>query len=116
MMFIIRTPKYFQLHLLAMVSNGKPGKTTLKYSLKKNELKICPSNLHQQLSQDNKTTKKQKTKNKTKQKNRKKKISNMHKCSTMFCCDILILIPNSHCIHLVNFCCKFVLDILIVNV
>ena len=57
-----QNPKYCHLHLLTMVSNGKPGKTTLKYSFKKNEVKVCPANLHQTRK---KKLKKKKTKERT---------------------------------------------------
>ena len=69
----------------------KPGKTTLKYSLKKNELKICQS------TSTSTSISRQQVKPQKKTKKNKKNSSNMHKGSTVFSCEIPILIPNCYC-------------------
>ena len=117
MMFIIRTTKYFQLHLLTMVFNGKPGKTTHKYSLKKNELKICLSNLHQHLSQNNKPN--HKTKPKKNNKNTTVVLwTKGFVVKFLFLFQIVNANPSSKFllqIHIVNSYCKCLSYILIAN-
>ena len=87
-----------------------PGKTTLKYSLKKNELKICPPNLLQHLSQDNKSNHQNKTKKTTK---------NTKKITVVICtkgarCFVAKFLYSFQ-IVIANISCKFLLQIDIVN-
>ena len=87
-----------------------PGKTTLKYSLKKNELKICPPNLLQHLSQDNKSNHQNKTKKTTK---------NTKKITVVICtkgarCFVAKFLYSFQ-IVIANISCKFLLQIHIVN-
>ena len=87
-----------------MVSNGKPGKTTLKYSLKKNELKICQST-STSTSISRQQVKPQKKKKK------KRTVVICTKGARFFVVKFLFLFQ----IVIANPSCKFLLQIHIVN-
>ena len=124
-MFITRAPKYFQLHLLAMESNGKPGRTTHKYSLEEERAQ----NLSTKSTSTSISKQQVKPQNKKKNKNKKKKkekrtVVICTKGARFFVVKFVFLfqidIANPSCIfllqiHIVNSYCKGLSYLLIAN-